>query len=520
MVAANYRYWQQNGAFWAEEYERRRQATPYFLLQELAWIALIRGLAPCTVLELGCGVGRHLRYLDALDGVAAHGADQSATMLEGCATWADPAWMEQRLTLVEPTGRLPFDNGAFDYVISCEALIHTRPEDIQGRLSEMRRIARRAVIHMEPAPGHHIFVEAHEGSWNHDLVAAYAAQGVTAHALGKVCEAQHLVAAPVAKDWTAGMPSVFLERTRLLERACSPGAAAPETESTEAMSSNENGARRFTTNAVQVGDVSFFMECIQDPWGADDQVVDAVHASAFDEPVSLDLWCDLAKTARPGEMFLDVGAYSGIYALAAAASSSQVRVIAFEPSTITFGRLAQNVLLNNFDTRVFPVNLAAGDSRTNTAFPHRFGIYSLCSGESSSTEDWDHTQPVLIVPLDALLEPTRELPYLNSRSISIWPFSRVAAMKIDVEGAEEMVLQGARRLIARDKPIIIAEVLGDEAAATIARVAQELDYTVQQVPGERNVILAPSGSTVALRQDRDARRIGGREVRSWTVPQG
>lgn len=191
----NYAYWQSAGSYWVTEYERRRLEIPYFLLQELAWLAIAAAVAPASMLELGCGVGRHLRYLRDVPGISVHGADQSPTMLEGCQTWADPMWMARHLTLVEPTGRLPFDDDQFDFVFSCEALIHVHPDDLAGRLAEMRRVARRAVLHIEPAPGVLIHEGAHDGSWCHDLVATWATIGQSATAVGKLCANQHLVIA-------------------------------------------------------------------------------------------------------------------------------------------------------------------------------------------------------------------------------------------------------------------------------------------------------------------------------------
>jgi SAM-dependent methyltransferase len=101
---------------------------------------------------------------------------------------------------VEPTGRLPFDDDQFDLVFSCEALIHVHPDDLAGRLAEMHRVARRAVLHIEPAPGVLIHEAAHDGSWCHDLVAAWATLGHAAEAVGNVCRTQHLVIAAKAGE--------------------------------------------------------------------------------------------------------------------------------------------------------------------------------------------------------------------------------------------------------------------------------------------------------------------------------
>jgi FkbM family methyltransferase len=240
------------------------------------------------------------------------------------------------------------------------------------------------------------------------------------------------------------------------------------------------------------------MESIKDSWGEDDQVVNEAINGHFDEHLSLSLWCHWVRRASRNEIFLDIGAYTGIFSLAAAAHSRECRVVAFEPSTITFGRLAKNVLLNLFDIRIVPVNLAAGEVIARTEFPHRFGVYSLCSGESSQTEDPDHTQPVMIVNVDELLAGRSGVPYLNSKSSSLFPFERVAAIKIDVEGAELNVLRGARGIIDRDKPMIIAEALSEQFADQLAALAKTFDYNCVHVPNERNVVLFPAGAVPDL----------------------
>lgn len=275
--------------------------------------------------------------------------------------------------------------------------------------------------------------------------------------------------------------------------------------------------RRFTKNKIEVGDRSIIMECIQNRWGADDQVVDLVLGGKFQERLSLDAWCSMASTAETGDVFLDVGAYSGIYALAAAAFSKSLRVVAFEPSTITFGRLAQNVLLNSFDRTILPVNLAAGEARHATVFPHRFGIYSLCSGENDATTSPDHTQPTCVIPLDTLAANNND-PYLNSKAFSLWPYRRVRAMKIDVEGAEQRVLDGAHGLIANHRPVIIAEVLNADANEKMAAFASSAGYEMARVPNELNVILTPKGQKSPLvASTSQARSVSGKEISTFST---
>jgi SAM-dependent methyltransferase len=180
-VPPNYAYWRESGQYWADEYDRRKRAAPYYHLQELMLTEYIERHAPADgrlrVLEFGCGVGRHLRNLARLARVEVFGYDQSEAMVSGCRRWATPEWIASNIHVGPPTGPLPYPDQSFDIVYTSEVLIHVRPEDLRCVLGELARVARRQLLHIEPAPTTQVCREAHEGCWNHDLIAAYAQLG-------------------------------------------------------------------------------------------------------------------------------------------------------------------------------------------------------------------------------------------------------------------------------------------------------------------------------------------------------
>lgn len=179
--ATNYLYWRQHGGDWFAEYNERKKVMPKYHIQELMLADYFAHSAPARVLEFGCGVGRHLSYLSKIAGIEPFGYDQSETMVQGCLNWTSPEWIEQRITIGQPVGRLPFPDKSFDIVFSAEVLVHVRPEDLDSILSEMIRISRWQVLHMETSPHYELVGGAHSGCWHHDLVAAYAR-------LGRHCE--------------------------------------------------------------------------------------------------------------------------------------------------------------------------------------------------------------------------------------------------------------------------------------------------------------------------------------------
>jgi SAM-dependent methyltransferase len=176
-AAPNYQYWRDEGGKWVEEYAWRKRHRPYYHIQELMLVDYFAHHAPCSVLEFGCGTGRLLQNLVLVPRLEVHGYDQSQAMVDGCQTWATSEWIRDRVRVGAPVGRLPYADGAFDIVYSCEALMHVRPQDLLGILSELLRVARKQLLHLEPAPGEELFFEAHAGCWNHDLVTAYARLG-------------------------------------------------------------------------------------------------------------------------------------------------------------------------------------------------------------------------------------------------------------------------------------------------------------------------------------------------------
>jgi len=143
----------------------------------------------------------------------------------------------------------------------------------------------------------------------------------------------------------------------------------------------------------------------------------------------------LRSMLHPGAVFVDVGANVGYFTLLAAKLGADV--IAYEPTPSVFKRLAENVALNSLDARL--VNAAAMD-RAGT-----FPLYlSDEDPEANSLFGSGGSISVSAVRLDE---------DLLSRGIS-----RVDVLKIDAEGAEPLVLDGARNLLVSQSPAIILEV--------------------------------------------------------------
>lgn len=151
-----------------------------------------------------------------------------------------------------------------------------------------------------------------------------------------------------------------------------------------------------------------------------------------------EMLADMAGRLKEDDLVLDVGANIGNHSLYLACGVG-ARVIAFEPNAHLAATLAESAALNGLGRRlrVEAKGVGARDGLASFAVrnPENLGGQSLAVGEGDVT----------VVALDGQ------------------QFRRpVKAIKIDVEGMERAVLDGAARLIKRDQPLIYVEAAGEE----------------------------------------------------------
>lgn len=159
--------------------------------------------------------------------------------------------------------------------------------------------------------------------------------------------------------------------------------------------------------------------------------------------------------ASQTSVFLDVGAYSGVCALAAARSNPEIRAICYEIVPENFLLLVRNILENDLAVRVEARLRGIGAEVGVVRLPTSIGLPSNPTSMSIGST-FSEGAAISIVTLDA---ETAEMtgPFL---------------LKIDVEGYEVQVLKGAATFIAGNRPNIICEVLPDAFAACEAIEAQ------------------------------------------------
>ena len=159
---------------------------------------------------------------------------------------------------------------------------------------------------------------------------------------------------------------------------------------------------------------------------------------------------------EPGTTALDVGASIGLYAAEMARTAG--KVIAFEanPQSAAFARgvAARNVAVVN-------VALSSRAGRATLEIPLNAagrGIDELATIETGN-------------PLHAGATASVEV---EMKRLDDFAITNCSFIKIDVEGHEEAVLDGASGLIAAQRPVLMIEVNEDGNAGAVARIADRL----------------------------------------------
>jgi FkbM family methyltransferase len=197
----------------------------------------------------------------------------------------------------------------------------------------------------------------------------------------------------------------------------------------------------------------------------DDQLSRVVFVSGTYEPNTLAV---LRTFVGRGDTFIDVGGNAGIVSLAAASwVGPEGRVHAFEPSTREYTRLLDTVARNRLH-QVAAHHVALGARREigalHVASPPHAGLNTFGRRFSYGDISAQGTEDVAVRTLDDVAAEGT--------------FGKVAAIKIDVEGMELDVLQGARALLARDHPALVIEVNDRALEACGASVAALEDLLI------------------------------------------
>jgi len=197
-----------------------------------------------------------------------------------------------------------------------------------------------------------------------------------------------------------------------------------------------------------------------------------------------------------GGDIVDVGANIGLYTVLAAKSSSSAKVLAIEPTEQALRRLKENISLNGVGDSVLVFEGVASDREGE------------CQVQVSEGREEFSTMGELRIPGSLEVSTTtRTAPATTLDSLVRLHGLRPKLIKVDVEGAEELVFTGAETTIRDFRPIIFSELsdlvlepMGSSAERVIDRLsgwgydvrdAKDLQHAPRRGRFEGDIIAAP-----------------------------
>jgi FkbM family methyltransferase len=177
------------------------------------------------------------------------------------------------------------------------------------------------------------------------------------------------------------------------------------------------------------------------------------------EPESVAVFLRLVGASR---LFVDVGAHTGLYTLTALAADAAVRVVAFEPESRVRAALVENVKANGWEQRCEVRSEAVADRGGRATFhvPHHpLPTSARLAGTPARPGAVDDIS-VPVVALDEALAGEE----------------RVDIVKIDVEGAQDGVVRGMRRVLSHHRPVLFIECLPADPLVEIEDLLRSAGY--------------------------------------------
>ena len=192
--------------------------------------------------------------------------------------------------------------------------------------------------------------------------------------------------------------------------------------------------------------------------GDSHRYIDIVTLRHF-EPTSMRLWCNLARTAST---IVDIGAQEGVYSLAAAALRDDIPIHSFEPNPDAFARLAVHKRINGFQNiELHREALADRRGVATISWVYKDGFIS--SGGHLGETQGRHESVLAVAEKFSNYDIK-----LGQRGL----------MKIDVEGAEALVLRG---MSLESRPDILLETFDASNCNEWNKTIEPLGYRVWKI---------------------------------------
>ncbi len=172
----------------------------------------------------------------------------------------------------------------------------------------------------------------------------------------------------------------------------------------------------------------------------------------------------LRRFLQPGDCFFDIGANIGLFTLHASPTVGNTGFIyAFEPTPVTYARLQNNIILNNFQN-IKAENIGLSSSIETVEFHVANNGYDAWNSIASLNQLEDCS----IIKINTNTIDN----YILANNIQ-----HVDLIKLDVEGWEYNVLKGAHDLMSKpDSPVMLVEFTETNAFAAGYYCGELFDY--------------------------------------------
>lgn len=172
-----------------------------------------------------------------------------------------------------------------------------------------------------------------------------------------------------------------------------------------------------------------------------------------------------------GDVLWDVGANVGVYSLYAGLMDKGIKVLAFEPSASNYFVLNRNIELNGLADRVQAFNVALNNST-------QAGTLHMSSSDlGRSCHSFDSKLDPYGKPMQASFEQGM-VGVTADDFVTVFGAAQPNHLKIDVDGNELLILEGAKQLLANP---------------ALKTVQAELDTARDDYMARANAIMAEAG---------------------------
>jgi FkbM family methyltransferase len=180
----------------------------------------------------------------------------------------------------------------------------------------------------------------------------------------------------------------------------------------------------------------------------------------------------LRHLVHPGDVVYDIGANLGLYSRFLVTCLGAERVVAFEPVAENRALLAHNLAIGGIADRVTVLDVALADEDGSAEF--QLDDMQSTSGTLSAVTGGGASEGRRNLGLGPL---TRKVSCRRLDSLLAEGLPRPDVIKLDVEGAEALVLAGADQILRGAAPRLVVELHGAAVAREVLCRLADLGYS-------------------------------------------